>query len=90
MKLEAISLMKILPSGAADVGGVTRQQLRDAGVGRWSAQCESVDDLRDAFDAPEPDTEIVPCPELEGYDQPTRVEGEDKAQGVVELRFVEG
>ena len=88
MKLEAISLMKLLPAGAADVGGVTRQQLRDAGVGQWSAQCEAVDDLRAAIDGPEPDTEIVECPELEGYDRPTRIV--DAKDEVVELRLAEG
>ncbi len=38
MKLEAISLVRILPAGAAQVGAdVTRDQLRAAEVGSWAA-----------------------------------------------------
>ena len=44
-KLEAFSLMRMLPPGAAQVGDVTRQELRDADLGSWVAPCGRTDDL---------------------------------------------
>jgi len=61
-KLEAISLMRLLPAGAAAIGeGVTRDQLREAGLGAWSAPCGRKDDLRT-------EAERAEAAELEGYD----------------------
>ena len=61
-KLEAISLMRFLPAGAAQLGeGVTRDQMREAGLGAWSAPCERKDDLRT-------DSERAADAGLEGYD----------------------
>ena len=38
-KLEAYSLMRILPAEGAKVGDITRQELRDAELGTWVAPC---------------------------------------------------
>jgi len=46
-KLEAYSLMRILPAEGAKVGDITRQELRDAELGTWVAPCGRSDDLRD-------------------------------------------
>ena len=68
-KLEAVSLMRLLPAGAADLGdGVTREQLREAGLGAWSTRCGRRDDVSAAtVDAPDPGLEdydaVLPQPE---------------------------
>lgn len=57
MKREALAFFRILPAGAADVGAdVSREELRDAGLGQWSMSCTERDDLRgllrDEYDEP--------------------------------------
>jgi hypothetical protein len=89
-KLEAISLMRFLPAGAANMGeGVTREQLREAGLGRWSAPCGRTDDVRSA-------EERAAAAGLEGYDvvlpQPEDASEAPTAPGgpVIRIRFQAG
>lgn len=63
MKLEAISLFRILPAGAAEIG-VSRQEMREAGVGSWSAGGGQRDDVSCLFD-PEEFDEVMPSPEAD-------------------------
>lgn len=77
-RLEAISLLRFLPPGAADVGeGITREDLRAEGVGVWSDPCGRVDDLRPIF---------------EDFDEVLHVAAEEPKAGerVIELRFKAG
>lgn len=76
MKREALGLFRILPAGAANVGDVSREELREAGVGRWSLQDVSSDDLTDVL------------PPMEGeYDIPVRLDDRPPEAGerVVEI-----
>lgn len=63
MKLEAVSLFRILPAGAAELG-VSREEMREAGVGAWSAGGGQQDDVSRLFD-PEEFDEVLPAPEPE-------------------------
>lgn len=36
MKTDALAFFRILPAGAADVGDVSREELREAGAGDWT------------------------------------------------------
>lgn len=79
-KLEAIGLMRLLPAGAAHLGeGVTREHVRQAGMGPWSAQLDQREDLRG----------VLPPPELDGYDVVLPMEDEDDipTEDAVVLRF---
>lgn len=90
MNLEAISLLRILPAGGADLGEATREDMRQADVGKWSDPCGRQDDLREtmaAADAPTEEHEALP-----GFDAVVPL-GEADArpqEPVVELRFSEG
>lgn len=98
MKVEAISLVRILPAGAASLGeGVTRAQLREAQVGLWSAAPEGEgtrDDLGaggvGAVAAAAGNPGAAPArPSLDDYDHPLPL-GEHaprKGERVVVLRF---
>jgi hypothetical protein len=90
VKLEAISLMRLLPAGAADLGDVTREELREASHGEWSALLGRKDDLRDGLapaDAPTEECEVLP-----GYDTvvPLAEAQVKENEPVIELRFSEG
>ncbi|GEM_PF-2862729 len=94
MNLEAISLLRFLPAGAADMGDVTREEMRQAGAGRWSAPLRRADDMRPALEAPvedEPATEER-AGDLPGYDRVLPLDdGEpDERAPVVMLSFKTG
>lgn len=76
--------MRFMPPGAANIGeGVTRQQLRDAGLGAWSASCGRTDDVSAIQgrppaqdDAPlfEDFDEVLPADAVEALDDEPRIE----------------
>ena len=79
MNREALAYFRILPAGAADVGDdVSREDLREAGLGDWSLKGVGHDDLTDV---------LPPLPDE--YDVPIRMD--DRAPGpgepVVELKM---
>ncbi len=90
-KLEAFSLMRMLPPRAAQVGDVTREELRQAELGTWTAACGRKDDVGAAL---EPVTSTPEDPRLmEDFDEVLPQEGRQKAdQGekVIELSFKAG
>lgn len=100
MKLEALAFVRILPPGAADVGDVSREDLRDAGAGTWSARVAHRDDVGCLFDevpeappeartATRPDVAARPAelpPEFD-YVVPTTDEKPAPTERVVTMRF---
>jgi hypothetical protein len=85
MKLEAISLIRFLPAGAADVG-VSREALRAADAGAWSAPGGQRDDVRClAGDGRPPSAQC----ELADYDPVVPLDDRAVAQGerAIPLRF---
>jgi len=83
VKLEAISLVRILPAGQANVGDVTRDQLRENEVGRWAARVPTRDDVSCVYGPP-------PARHpLDDYDHPVPVDDREPEPGenVVVLRF---
>jgi hypothetical protein len=97
LKLEALAFVKMLPPRAVDIGpDVTRDELRAAGVGAWSAEVQFRDDARcvpavlDAADrAP---AERKALPELSDFDEviPTAERDTKKGEVVTVLRFGSG
>jgi hypothetical protein len=90
VKLEAISLLRFMPAAAADMGDVTREELRQAEQGQWSAKLGRVDDLRRGLPRCEDDvdTEEALGADVPGFDVVLAVGEADDADGpVVELRF---
>lgn len=51
MKRDALAFFRILPAGAADVGEVSREELRADGLGDWCLKDVGHDDLGDLFGA---------------------------------------
>ena len=93
MNLEVISLFRFLPAAGADMGDVSREELREADMGQWSHSCGRRDDLQEGLGPDDPTEEHVPTPaELSGFDivlplaEPDPVENEPR----IELRFSEG
>ena len=84
MKLEAISLIRFLPAGAADIG-VRRDVLRESGAGAWSAPGGQRDDLRGLTDDRAPPAQC----ELADYDPVVPLDDRAAAKGerVLVLRF---
>lgn len=83
MKLEAISLVRILPAGKANVGNVTRDELRDSEVGKWAAQVPARDDVSCVYGP-------VPAKHpLDDYDHPVPLDDREPEPGenVVVFRF---
>ncbi|MFZ5478074.1 MAG: hypothetical protein ACOZNI_14965 [Myxococcota bacterium] len=78
-KRQALGFFRILPAGAADVGDdVSREDLREAGLGDWSLKDVGSDDLSDVM------------PELgPEYDVPVLLDDRPPAPGekVVKLTF---
>ena len=59
MKPEALGFFRILPAGAADIGDeVSREDLREAGLGDWSLRDVGSDDLTGVFPDEEYDVPI--------------------------------
>lgn len=82
-KLEAIGLMRLLPAGATHLGeGITREHMREAELGGWSARVPGREDLR----------ADLPPPELDGYDVVLPLEDEDDlpTEEAIVLRFGAG
>lgn len=97
-KLETFSLMRMLPPGAADMGDVTRDELRDRDLGTWSAPCGRTDDVAAALvPGPDPARASARPPSsdrdprlMEDFDEvlPHGERDETAEQGpVIELRF---
>ena len=83
MKLEAISLVRILPAGGANVGDVSRDELRGAEVGKWAARVEARDDVTPVYGPP-------PARHpLDDYDRPVPLDDREPEPGerVIVLRF---
>ena len=95
VSLEAISLLRFLPAAAADLGDVSREEMRRANQGKWSARLGRKDDLRDSLAPPELEPELKPepeteeCAELDGYDRflPAPEASPVPGEPVIELRF---
>ncbi len=96
MNLEVISLFRFLPAAGAELGDVTREELREADMGQWSHPCGRHDDLQAGLAPPGPDDpteeqEASPT-ELRGYDivLPLEDDGSSMHEPLIELRFSEG
>ncbi len=78
-RLEAISLLRFLPPGTADLGELSRAEMREAGLGAWSAPLHAREDTR-------------PPDGLHDYDEVLPAEPAAPAPGerVIELRFKAG
>jgi hypothetical protein len=82
VKQEAISLMRFLPPGAADLGEeVTRDDMRAAGIGEWSGRVTHRDDVSCVFDRP------PELPEEFDYVVPMMDEVTEPGIKVTRLRF---
>jgi hypothetical protein len=85
VKQEAIALVRFLPAGAADLGPeVTRDELREAGIGGWSGKVTHRDDVSCVFGPAERPPELPP--EFE-YVVPTTDEAPKATERVVRMRF---
>lgn len=90
-KLETFSLMRMLPAGAADMGDVTREELRERDLGAWSAPSGRIDDVRAVQGA------VVSSPQdprtMADFDEVLPLEERDAAadrERVIELSFKAG
>lgn len=60
MNRDALAFLRILPAGAADIGPeVTREELREAGVGDWVVTGGMVDDVGCLFPEFGPEYDVV-------------------------------
>lgn len=88
MKQEALAFIKILPAGAADIGpDVSREELREAGVGAWSASVTHRDDVGCLFDPEELAERPAELPPEFDYVVPTTDEAPAASERTIRLRF---
>ena len=93
MNLEAISLLRFMPAAAADLGDVTREEMRRADQGKWCAKLGVKDDLRAGLPRCEDDvdTEEARRADVPGFDVVLPAGEADDSEGpVVELSFSAG
>lgn len=97
MKRDALAFFRILPAGTADVGaGVSREELRAAGLGDWSLTDVGRDDLTDVLGpegiGPDLAAPARPDPFFPDFDEVLPMEDRPTDPGVpvVELRLRKG
>ena len=73
MKREALAFFRILPAGAADMGEVTREELRAEGLGLWSLTEPIAEDIGCVFNRPEEISEEYDIPLIEHVERPDEV-----------------